>query len=113
MSSDGVDAPTPPRRGATAEEGVKLLIRNEEVGGSIPLGSTTGSPDTVATICLLSETLPDEVGAARPPTRPSWSANSRPSAFGGGLFPPAPGGEAEHGRGQEGREKQLAMPPAH
>ncbi len=62
MSSDGVDAPTPPRRGATAEEGVKLLIRNEEVRGSIPLGSTTASPDTVATICLLPEPLPDEFG---------------------------------------------------
>src|SRR5438874_8943473 len=48
----------------------RLPLRNEEVRGSIPLGSTTASPDTVATICLLPEALPDEFGATRPPTRP-------------------------------------------
>src|SRR5438874_1157189 len=40
----------------------RLPLRNEEVRGSIPLGSTTASPDTVATICLLPEPLPDEFG---------------------------------------------------
>src|SRR5881396_868406 len=68
--------------GAVAQLGERL-VRNEEVRGSIPLGSTTASPDTVATICLLPETLPDEFGATRPPTRPPVWANARPRASGG------------------------------
>src|SRR2546423_1724131 len=55
----------------------RLPLRNEEVRGSIPLGSTTASPDTVATICLLPEPLPDEFGATRPPTRPNMAEQAR------------------------------------
>src|ERR1700704_2139367 len=73
------------------------LVRNEEVRGSIPLGSTTTSPDTVATICLLPEALPDEFGATRPPTRPPVGAGSGRRAAGGGDFP-QPAGKGEGGR---------------
>jgi len=60
----------------------------------------------------LPEALPDEFGATRRPTRP-------PGRQTPGQAPLAAGysrqrrGEAGHGRGQEGREKQLAMRAAH
>src|SRR2546430_11154821 len=68
--------------GAVAQLGERL-VRNEEVRGSIPLGSTTASPDTVAIFCLLRVLLPCEFWATRPPTRSLVLANSRPKAAGG------------------------------
>src|SRR2546423_14395993 len=64
-----------------------LPLRNEEVRGSIPLGSTTASPGIVAIICLLPNSLPCEFWATRPPTRPLVWATYRPSAAGRAICP--------------------------
>jgi hypothetical protein len=86
-----------------------FLIRNEEVRGSIPLGSTTASPDTVAIICLLHVSLPDEFGATRPPTRPPVRADSGRGPL-AGDFPQLAGaraGRAACGAAKPGAETRA------
>ena len=87
----------------TAAASSRLLLRNEEVRGSIPLGSTTTSPGIVATICLLPNSLPCEFWATRPPTRPLVWANYRLRAAAADFLRTA-------GR-RKGEEERPSAPP--
>jgi hypothetical protein len=54
-----------------------LLVRNEEVSGSIPLGSTNRTPSEVGTFGHVLRQCRASFCAARPPTRPYPSAMLR------------------------------------